>query len=175
MDWGPGLTSAELDAAETRWGFPFPPDLRHFLARASSRSEGFVHWAETPDAVIEDRLAWPFEGFCFDIEQAGLWRAEWGPKPDLLADRIAVFETVYKTAPKLIPIYRHRYIPAGPPDAGNPVFSVYQSDIIVYGTDLWDYLMVEFGPRDAEKNSRRKQAEAPVRKIRFWSDWAEDI
>ncbi len=134
-----------------------------------------MHWAETPDAAIVDRLKWPFEGFCFDIEHAELWRPEWGPKPDLLADRIAVFETVYNAPPKLIPIYGHRYISAEPPEAGNPVFSVYQSDIITYGTDLWDYLMVEFAPRPPSEHPSQKQTEAPARKIRFWSDWVEDV
>lgn len=47
-------------------------------------------------------------------------------------------------APRLLPIYSHRYLLAEPCRAGNPVFSVYQSDIIVYGTDLRTYLLHEF-------------------------------
>jgi hypothetical protein len=44
----------------------------------------------------------------------------------------------------LIPICSHRYIPAAPHEAGNPVFSVHQTDIIYYGADLMDYLQNEF-------------------------------
>lgn len=46
---------------------------------------------------------------------------------------------VLKAAPRLIPICSHRYIPEEPHDAGNPVFSVMQSDVIYYGADLANY------------------------------------
>ena len=44
-------------------------------------------------------------------------------------------------APTLIPIYGHRYLPAGNGTHGHPVLSVYQTDIIFYGTDLADYMV----------------------------------
>ena len=40
---------------------------------------------------------------------------------------------------------RHRYLPAGRGNYGHPVLSIYQTDIIVYGTDLADYIDNEFG------------------------------
>jgi hypothetical protein len=36
-------------------------------------------------------------------------------------------------------------MPAEPHLPGNPVFSVHQTDIIVYGLDLYEYLHNEFG------------------------------
>jgi hypothetical protein len=40
---------------------------------------------------------------------------------------------------KLIPIFVHRMMPDDPHLAGNPVFSVHQTDIIHYGFALADY------------------------------------
>lgn len=45
----------------------------------------------------------------------------------------------------MIPIYGHRYLPAGRGTHGHPVLSIYQTDIIVYGTDLADYINNDFG------------------------------
>jgi hypothetical protein len=67
--------------------------------------------------------------------------------------------------PRLIPVYIHRFIPSEPPEAGNPVFSVHQSDIIIYGNDLAAYLSAEFGIPNPSTSP-----EAP-RAIRFWSEW----
>ena len=45
----------------------------------------------------------------------------------------------------MIPVYAHRYLPAGRGTYGHPVLSIYQTDIIIYGTDLADYIDREFG------------------------------
>ena len=92
---------------------------------------------------------------------------EWGTKPAKLAEAVAVVRKQIDKAPKLIPIYIHRYIPAEPSESGNPVFSVCQTDIICYGTDLASYLSVEFNfenqfPIPSEPKS-----------IRFWSKLVE--
>ncbi len=167
IEWGPGLSAGELDAAERKWGLKFPPDLRFFLETMTGGSDSFTHWARTADEVIAERLAWPFEGFCFDIEHSDLWLPAWGPKPETLAGRIKAFRPFCEAAPKLIPIFSHRYLPSEPSAAGNPVFSVYQSDIIYYGANLGNYLENEFfGRWDINP--------WPVKtRIAFWSDWAE--
>lgn len=67
--------------------------------------------------------------------------------------------------PLLIPLYRHRYLPAEPHAAGNPVLSVYQTDIIYYGSDLRSWLASEFGGLP-----HADAIAAPIRRIRFWSD-----
>lgn len=51
---------------------------------------------------------------------------------------------------------------------GNPVFSIVQTDIIYYGTDLADYLHAEFGV------PRRAWAATDARVIRFWSDFVSN-
>jgi hypothetical protein len=74
-----------------------------------------------------------------------------------------------ENAPRLIPIFGHRYLPAEPEIAGNPVFSVYQTDIIYYGVDLRRYLSCEFGGLDYALANRDEP-----RRIRFWADLVED-
>ena len=44
----------------------------------------------------------------------------------------------------MIPVYAHRYLPAGRGTHGHPVLSIYQTDIIVYGIALADYIHNEF-------------------------------
>jgi hypothetical protein len=72
----------------------------------------------------------------FDIENNGFWNQEWGEKPSGLEVALATAKRCFAAAPKLIPLYSHRYLPAEPVSAGNPVLSVYQADIIYYGRDL---------------------------------------
>ncbi len=165
--WGPGLSAEEIETAERKWSVKFPPDLRFFLKTMTSTSKRFIHWTKSPDAMISERFAWPFDGFCYDLEHNDIWLPEWGPKPETLEAKIEVFKTFYDAAPKLIPIYGHRYIPSAPPKAGNPVFSVYQSDVIYYGASLRNFLECEFLGRDDIDPW-------PVETwIPFWSDWAE--
>jgi len=70
-------------------------------------------------------------------------------------------------APKLIPVYSHRFLPSEPLANGNPVLSVWQTDIIIYhGPDLESYFEREFGlVRQGTGNGTRVP-----RRIRSWSD-----
>jgi len=125
--------------------------------------DGFPNWRGPKDA-IHRFLAWPAEGICFDIERSGFWAPSWGTRPAELTQSLAVAREALIQAPKLIPIYKHRYIPTEPQAAGNPVLSVYQADIIHYGNDLLGYFSREFGmPLPASA------APAP-RAIRFWDE-----
>jgi hypothetical protein len=113
-------------------------------------------------------LAWPVESVCFDIEHNGFWWPEWGERPRELQRAIEQAKAHLAASPFLIPVYGHRYLPTEPLEAGNPVLSVWQTDIIYYGRDLRSYLANEFGaahqlPHDGE-----------VRHIRFWSDVISD-
>ena len=103
----------------------------------------FYNWLTDTDA-LEGQFAWLWEGLQFDIEHNDLWLSAWGAKPAPLEVRNDRARALVEAAPKLIPIYGHRYLLAEPCAAGNPVFSVYQSDIVVYGANLRDYLLVEF-------------------------------
>jgi hypothetical protein len=140
-----GLSESELRAAEFRFGFRFPPDLRAFLAAGLPVGDGFPDWRDGEEAALRDWLDLPRDGIEFDIRHNDFWLPEWGAKPGDLAEAVRVAERLIAAAPRLIPVYIHRMMPDEPAEPGNPVFSVHQTDIIYYGFDLLDYLNHEFG------------------------------
>ena len=175
VEFDPGLTDAEVAAAESRFGFRFPPDLREFLQTALPRGPRFPDWRSGDEAVLRDWLGLPRQGILFDVEQ-GVWLGEWGPRRSSLAEAMRVAGELVAAAPRLIPIYGHRMMPDVPLLPGNPVFSVHQTDIIYYGLDLADYLRHEFGLPGREPRPER------ARPIRFWdidrfqeAAWAEGM
>ena len=89
-------------------------------------------------------LDWPLDSMLFDVEKADFWMPRWGERPDGMEERSEIVRRDYRDWPRLIPIFSHRYIAAEPCLPGNPVYSVYQTDIIIYGTGLADYLLAEF-------------------------------
>ncbi|MDP6709162.1 MAG: SMI1/KNR4 family protein [Alphaproteobacteria bacterium] len=141
-----------MDDAQSHWAIRFPPDLKalYLEHRPLFPDGGAIDWVASEDAVIESRLAWPFEGFWLDVENNDIWWPEWGERPEDLENRYEAFRTAFDAAPKLIPLYSYRYIPSMPHEAGNPVFSVYQTDVIYYGTDIMDYLDRELGGWDSK-------------------------
>lgn len=193
--WRGGLPEAMIAAVEERWQVEFPPDYRLILERlhtvdppmigaryvdsgAKIRGEhrAFPDWsAVTPG--LEAALVLPFDGLLFDVEQNGLWLSSWGPRP---ADPTQCREELRRrvaAAPRLIPVYQHRYLLADPCIAGNPVLSVHQSDIIVYGVDLRTYLLVEFARLlglDADREFERGWQAHPrrIEEVPFWGEVA---
>ncbi|WP_417377529.1 SMI1/KNR4 family protein [Gimesia sp.] len=179
----PGLTDQEVEQTETTFGFRFPPDLRAFLQTAlpaSTKTAGnrqpFPDWRAGNQSDLQKRFDWPWEGMVFDIEHNAFWLDEWGKKPDVLQAAMEVAHRYVSQAPTLIPVYGHRYIPAAPREAGNPVFSVHQTDIIYYGQNLWDYFEQEFGEHEEGWYAGERYAEfteaqyvAAHRDIPFWS------
>jgi hypothetical protein len=162
-----GLTPEEFSAIEREYGFRFPPDLRAFLGYALPISKNWIDWRRASRSEIMDRLAWPAEGMCFDVEKNSFWLESWGTKPAALPEACAIARAAVAAAPRLIPIYGHRYLPADPCMAGNPVFSVYQTDIIYYGANLFDYLNNEFGYYFGRSEYVINDH---MRQIEFWSD-----
>jgi hypothetical protein len=101
-------------------------------------------------------------GVLFDVEQNDFWLPEWGSQPGSIEEAKTIAEEQVRKAPRLIPIYAHRMMPDRPQQAGNPVISVHQTDIIYYGFDLDDYFRHEFDLPG------RKQWPSEVRPIEFW-------
>src|SRR6266852_8356929 len=123
-----GLSDREISDTENLYGFVFPPDLRDLLEFALPVGEQFPNWRNGPEQKLRERLAWPADGICFDVEHNAFWLPSWGPRPETLDAAVAVTRTALAAVPVLIPVYSHRYIPAEPMVAGNPVYSVYQTD-----------------------------------------------
>lgn len=142
-----GLSDAELNACESEFGIRFPEDLRSFLKCALPVSDRFPNWRNGDRDDLRSWLELPVEGILFDVEQNDFWLPEWGERPAELNNARNLVRELVAAAPKLIPVYSHRMIPDRPSLAGNPVFSVHQTDIIYYGCDLRDYFIHEFFSR----------------------------
>ena len=160
--WYPPYTQAELQRAQDMYGLVFPPDL---IAMLSERHQVLNYDWRTDNTAIRRKLDWPYEGLLFDIENDSFWPLSWGERPDHASERAEVLRAVLARAPRLIPLFGHRYIPETPNKSGNPVFSVYQADIIYYGANLADYVQAEMGQSELSTSN--------IRRIAFWSDFAE--
>ena len=171
-----GLTHEETLQIQDKFGFRFPPDLKHFLQTALPTSEGFYDWRRSLKSEfvadnIRIQLRWPLEGMLFDIEKSNFWVEDWGQKPTSTKEQFNVAENYFKTYPRLVPIYSHRYIPSEPNTNDNPVFSVYQMDIIYYGYNLATYLANEFS---FSLSDNFEIIEEPKHEIEFWT-WCVEI
>jgi hypothetical protein len=158
--WAEGYTQSELDTAQEKYGLVFPPDL---VASFRERRPVLGYDWRSDDKEIREMLKWPLEGLVFDVENNALWWSEWGERPGTARARSEALAKVVSDAPKLIPLVSHRYLPAEPHEAGNPVFSIYQSDVIYYGADLADYFEREFGDPG-------RPLPPHIKHVRFWSD-----
>jgi len=172
-----GLAPGELADIEARYEFRFPPDLREFLSIGLPVSDDFPNWRtgritwRSNSKSISDHLNWPYRGMCFDIENNGFWMRDWEARPEGLQKAFEIARKIVKAAPPLIPVFSHRYLPAEPLAAGNPIISVYQTDIIYYGRDLRTYLTHEFELCDIDHATATEDS----RRIRFWSDVIDRI
>jgi len=159
--WLGGLSEQEIAVIEQRYDVRFPADYRLFLRVLHSVDRpcvgaryvdstmipvtrpSFYNWQM--DAEIQAAYERLFEGLFFDVQHADLWPQSWGIKPRSTEAQKALLRELLHAAPRLIPVIGHRYLLAEPCAAGNPVLSVHQSDMIIYGRDLRRYFLAEFG------------------------------
>jgi hypothetical protein len=140
-----GLTDAEVSRAERRYGIRFAQDHRELLSVALPVGDCWFDWRANDDERVRHALRQPLEGILFDVENNEFWPASWGERPESAAARYEIVEQRARSWPELIPLYAHRYLPAAPYGPGAPIFSVHQTDVIIYGWDLADYTAKEFG------------------------------
>ena len=160
-DWISGYTATQLEIAQERYGLTFPPDLIDLYL---DRRPAIGYDWNTENEAIRTMLKWPFDLLYFDIEH-GSWWPDWGECPATLEDMADVLRAALDRAPKLIPLFGHRFIPETPSEAGNPIFSMHGFDTIYYGANLAEYFQNEFCGRCGI---------GPVRHIPFWSDIVEN-
>ncbi|MEU3612505.1 hypothetical protein ABZ725_09360 [Streptomyces sp. NPDC006872] len=153
-EFEPGLTDAEFARIEHEYGFEFADDHRAFLAaglpvnvppeEGQTWSKPWPEWRSEDPAGLRQRLDRPVEGVLFDVEHNGFWCEAWGERPSDDAAAVATARLRLADAPVLVPVYAHRYLPAGRGSFGHPVLSMWQTDVIYYGLDLVDYMHQEF-------------------------------
>jgi hypothetical protein len=158
-----GLEVDELVGMERTYALQFPPDLGALLQYAVPVGDKFPDW-RGPKREVEKLLSWPLDGLLFDVERNSFWASSWGPRPTELSEALTMVREAFMGAPKLVPVYMHRYMPSEPAGVSNPVLSVYQSDIIRYANDLPSYLWKEFAvPLPL------KATTTPI-EVRFWDE-----
>jgi hypothetical protein len=170
---GPGLTDAEFARTERDYGFEFADDHRAFLAAglplsdpaAPGRPGWWPDWRDGDPDDLRDGLNWPVAGVLFDVVHNATWLSSWGPRPAAPAEAMKAARAQLSRVPKMVPVSGHRYLPAGRGTYGHPVLSIYQTDIIVYGTDLADYINCEFGRWFISADW------TPPPMVPFWSDF----
>lgn len=162
-----GLTNSEITVIQNNYGFVFPPDLRLLLQTEMPISGNFVDWRRINKKHLEEKLNWPLEGICFDIKHNNFWMQEFGTKPETFEEAFEVVKKYLTNVPKLIPIYGHRYLPDQPNEVGNPVLSIYQTDIIYYGSDLNNYFRNELA------SANKFGSLGKVKPVPFWSKIAD--
>ncbi|HEV2654242.1 MAG TPA: hypothetical protein VGT82_04760 [Ktedonobacteraceae bacterium] len=164
--WLNSLTDEEINTVEEQWYLRFPADYRLFYKMLHSTDRpGFVPSGDE----LDDEYPWPYTGLFYNwqknptgIQQAyehilggfafdaiynneRFWHPEWGEKPLTEEEAHERLKPILDAAPRLIPLADHAYLLAEPCQAGNPVLSIWQSDIIVSAPDLRTYLLGSFG------------------------------
>ncbi len=133
-------------------------------------SVGFPNWRLVQADDLRKTKEWIVSGVLFSVERNGFWWPAWGKLPHNLSDALSVGRSAMITAPPLIPILAHRFMPTDPCEAGNPVFSVMGTDITYYGNDLGRYFAHEFGGLPYERAVSGKPKRVP-----YWSDFHDWI
>ena len=160
----PGLSPRDLNSIEEQVGFRLPEDFRFLFANLQDPGRVLFPWSNFRKEDYDATMARIWHGVAFDIEH-GLWIDRWDERPATLTEAQEVAKADFVTWPRLLPIFGHRFLAAEPCRSGNPVFSIRQTDIIYYGSDLASYLISEFLPEP------RQQGE--TRRVDVWSDFAE--
>jgi hypothetical protein len=169
VDIQPGLTDAEFAVIEQRYGFEFASDHRAFLAEGlpvwaaghddhpDNASWGWPNWRDGDPATLQDQVDHPVT-VVLDAISDGHWPSGWGRRPADPDQAMTEARSRVTDIPRMIPVYAHRYLPAGRDTSAHPVLSIHSlDDTIVYGLDLADYIDQEF---------RRPEISVP-----FWRDY----
>jgi hypothetical protein len=200
--WLEPLTDEEIDAVERQWHIRFPPDYRLFFKWLHATNKPkyeyapgefitglFYSWQESP-SYIHHAYEHILGGFAFDAIHNSRWRSEWGPVPLTEEEAHERLKPIIQMAPKLIPIHWSAYLLVEPCQAGNPVLSIWQTDIFVSAPDLRTFLLAVFsrtvfssGPSllrlnshdqkevNEEKKRWRHQDKSMYKNISFWGDY----
>ena len=159
-----GLDDNEINQIETLYSIKFPDILKQFLQEKLPISNGFYDWRDFSEKNIEtiteiiNRPKKALKGLWEEID----WSENWGDIPISEIDKKSAIINRIEKAPKIIPVYRHRYIPCI--GSNPPVLSICDTDIIYYGKNLIDYLNHEFFNQKID-NVLENYDDIP-----FWSD-----
>ena len=161
-----GLSENEIENIETEYEICFPKQLKKFYSIALPISEGFYNWRDKGKEnvnFIKSIMVKPSIDLIDEIDEI-YWCDGWGEEPAGLEEKKEILINLFNDAPKLIPIYSHRFLSSIEVEY-NPVFSIHGTDVIYYGENLYTYLEIEFGLKEYSKMNCDNISYIP-----FWSD-----
>lgn len=141
-----GLSKSEIIHIEKEYEISFPREWKQFYSIVLPISDGFYNWRDSSSeniGYIKEVINTPVRELLEDIDSI-YWCDKWGEEPTEREKRRKIIIKKMEDAPKLIPIYSHRYL-ASIEVKENPIFSISGSDIIYYGESLFSYFQIEFG------------------------------
>lgn len=144
-----GLTNAQLAAFEQVVGAQLPFELGLLLVMGVPDGDRWWRWDENPAAEWHRWLDQLHGGVLFDVEHNGLWLHSWGAPPASVEERLSTVQSMLDAAPPLVPVRGHRCMPVVPVVPGDeprsiPVYSIVQTDIVIYGDDLAGWFHKQF-------------------------------
>jgi hypothetical protein len=163
VETAPGLTPAECASLEAEFGFEFADDHRAFVSAGLPVGDKWPDWRSGTRKALRSWLQMPADGVLFDVEWNEFWDDRWGRRPARMKDTLRSARYCLARVPSMVPVFGHRFLPAGRGSFGHPVLSMYRTDIVCYGDDLAHYIDVEFGP-----GPHRPVSAHPT--VEFWSD-----
>ena len=160
------LIDKEIYEIEKRYNITFPKVVKDLYQKVLPISKGFYNWRD--DDVenvlnIKKIMLKPVFEIIEDTKEIN-WCEKWGEELNDAGKRDNFIKSMVLEAPKLIPIYYHRYMAAVECEK-NPVFSIMGADVICYGKDLFNYLMTEFKMMEFKVIMNDEISYIP-----FWSD-----
>jgi hypothetical protein len=174
-----GLSEKELDRIEHEYEFEFADDHRGFLSVGLPVREPFEEgrawdkpwpdWRNGDPDELRAHLDWPIEYLLSDVER-GHWKRSWGERPGDPEEAVKSARQMLTRVPKMVPVYAHRFLPAGHGTFGHPVLSMRGTDTIYYGTDLVDYISREFEEPPPEWTAEWQ----PRAAVPFWGEYLSD-
>lgn len=63
--------------------------------------------------TLRQSLNWPIEGVLFGVEHNSFRYESWGPRPKDTTTALATTRRMLAKEPAMVPVYCHRYLPAG--------------------------------------------------------------
>ena len=169
VSFAEGLSVDEIRSIEGFYEIHFPRELILFYQEALPVSEGFYDWKNFSEAnvkMIRERIRRPKRDLLDEDEMKDMeWKEVWGEEPTSQAEKEALLMRKINNAPTLVPVFKHRYI-ANQYKEDNPVLSIYGSDMIYYGENLSQYLLIEFGLKGQDDIDYKT-----IQSVDFWSDF----
>jgi len=111
-----GMDESLIDDVENKFQLKFPPDHREFLKilhttnfPPSQNGHFFFNWLKDEKIILE-KLNWPYYSISQDKNFLKYWK-DVSDSQEIIDNR---FNKWYQSAPKLIPVFGHRYLVSEP-------------------------------------------------------------